>query len=487
MEYDAAFHLQRKHVRMSHSAPHIRVGFVASLLGLLLGLPGVAAAQVSPSAGGPFRGGVPSGTLTPTPIALSVGQAIRLALEHNLGVLQAEDEVGRATGARWLALSALLPDVSAGITESRRKTNLEAFGFPLGSNFPRVVGPFNVFDARVFVRQSLFDLEALNHARAGSHTLAAARHDYRSARDLVVLVSANLYLQALASDARAATARAQRDSAEALLQQAQDLRAAGLVAGIDVVRAEVRLSADRQRATAAQNVFQKTKLQLARVVGLPIGQTFTLRDQLPPVPVPDLTLEAALEQAYRERADFLAAQERLRAAEATRQAAFAGRLPSVDLNADYGAIGLTAGSALPTFTVIGNVHVPIFDAGRSKGRALQADADVRGRRAEVEDLRAEIDYDVRSAFLDLTSTGEELQTATRARELAALQLTQSRDRFAAGVTNNIEVVQAQEAVTLANEQYIAAIYGYNVSKALLARSLGTAEETVQTFLGGARE
>lgn len=482
-----AFDLQRTRVSMPHSARPIRVSLVASVLGLLIGLPVVAAGQIPSSAGGPFRGGVPTGSAIPAPLALSVGQAIKLALEHNLGVLQAQDEVGRATGARWLALSALLPDVSAGITESRRKTNLEAFGFPLGPNFPRVVGPFNVFDARVFVRQSLFDLEALNHARAGAHSLAAARHDYRSARDLVVLVSANLYLQVLAAEARAATARAQRDSAEALLQQAQDLRAAGLVAGIDVVRAEVRMSADRQRATAAQNVFLKTKLQLARVVGLPIGQTFTLSDQLPPVPVPDLTLEAALEQAYRERADFQAAQERLRAAEATRQAAFAGRLPSVDLNADYGAIGLTAGSALPTFTVIGNVHVPIFDAGRSKGRALQADADVRGRRAELEDLRAEIDYDVRSAFLDLTSTGEELQTATRARELAALQLTQSRDRFAAGVANNIEVIQAQEAVTQANEQYIGAMYGFNVAKALLARSLGTAEQTVQAFLGGTRE
>jgi outer membrane protein TolC len=469
---------------MSHSAFHFRLGRAAAVLGLLAGWPGAAVAQISPTAGGAFRGGVPTGTATPTPIALSVGQAIRLALEHNLGVLQAEDEVGRATGSRWLTLSALLPDISAGITESRRKTNLEAFGFPLGPNFPRVVGPFNVFDARVFVRQSLFDLEAVNHARAGAHTLAAARHDYRSARDLVVLVSANLYLQTLAAEARAATARAQRESAEALLQQAQDLRAAGLVAGLDVVRAEVRSSADHQRATAAQNVFEKSKLQLARVVGLPLGQTFTLSDQLPPVPVPDLTLEAALEQAYRGRADFKAAQERLRAAEATRQAAFAGRLPSVDLNADYGTIGLSAGSALPTFTVIGNVHVPIFDAGRSKGLALQADADVRGRRAEVENLRAEIDYDVRSAFLDLTATGEELQTATRARELAALQLTQSRDRFAAGVTNNIEVIQAQEAVTQASEQYIAAIYGYNVAKALLARSLGTAEEAVEKYLGG---
>ncbi len=470
---------------MSHS-PLLTFPSIVALLviGGLAGVPASASAQTRGTGGGPFSGGVPTGTLSQTPIALSVGAAIHGALDHNLGVLLAEEAVGRERGARWLALSALLPDISAGVTESRRKTNLEAFGFPLGPTFPRVVGPFNVFDARLFVRQSVFDLEAVHQARASTHALTAAHHEYRSARDLVVLVAANMYLQALAAQARAATARAQRDSAEALFEQAKDLKAGGLLAGIDVVRAEVRLSADRQRATAAENAFQKSKLQLARVVGLPIGQAFTLSDELPPVPVPDMTLEVALAQAYQGRGDFLAAQERLRAAESSRQAAISGRLPTVGVDADYGAIGLSAGNALSTFTLVGNVRVPIFDAGRTKGRALQADAEVNHRKAELEDLRAEVYYDVQSAFLDLTATREELQTAERARALADQQLTQARDRFAAGVASNIEVIQAQEAVTLANEQYIAAVYGFNVSKALLARSLGTAEQAVEKYLGG---
>ncbi|MBI4887340.1 MAG: TolC family protein [Acidobacteria bacterium] len=442
-------------------------------------------AGVQLAAGSPFRGGVPTGAVSPQPIPLSIGDAIRQALDRNLGVLQADERVDRARGARWDALSRLLPHLSAGVTETRRKTSLEVFGFPLRGEFPRIVGPFNVFDARLFASQALVDRPAALDSRAEAHNLEAARQDYRSARDLVVLVSANLYLEALAASARVETARAQRDTAEALYRQAQDLRQSGIIAGLDVVRAEVRLSADRQRATAAMNEFQKAKLQLARVIGLPIGQEFTLSSVLPTVPVPDMRLDEALERAYRERPDVRAAAERVSAAETARRAVSAERLPSVNVNADYGAIGLTAASTLSTFAVTGTVNVPIFEGGRIRARLVEADADLRHRRMELEDLRAEIYYEVRSAFLDLQATGEELETATRARELAGQQLAQSRDRFAAGVASNIEVVQAQEAVTLASEQYIGALYGFNVSKALLARSLGAAETTVGSYLGGA--
>ena len=432
-----------------------------------------------------FLGGIPDPTATAQPLQLSVADAIHRALDHNLGALEAEAGVEHAQGTHWIALSSLLPNVGATISEARRKSNLEAFGFPLeGTGFPTIVGPFNVFDARVAVSQSVFNLAALNDARAEGHNVAAARYASRSARDLVVLVTANLYLQTLAAAARAETARAQLETAQALYTQAQDLRQSGIVPGLDVVRAGVQLSTNRQRRTAAENDFEKSKLQLARVVGLPIGQQYALSDQLPAVPVPEMTLEDALARAYQNRPDYLAAQQRVKAAEAKRASIIAEHLPSAQVTADYGTIGLTPGTALPTFDVMGALQIPIFQGGRTRGRLLETDSDLRRRKAELEDMRASIDYDVRSALLDLKATSEQLQAATEARDLAAQQLAQSRDRFAAGVANNVEVVQAQEAVALASEQYISALYGYNVSKALLAESLGTAEEAVQRYLGG---
>ena len=281
--------------RLVEEAPQARKGHdvkaVLPVLVLVLstGLVRPATAQVlAPPPPNPFLGGVPSGSATSTPLALSIGDAIERALAHNLGVLTAEDSAEHARGERRRTLSELLPNVNGHVSETRQKVNLAAFGFPLPAGIPSVVGPFDVFDARVGVSQSVFDLGAINDARAQAHDVLAARYTVKSARDLVVLVAANLYLRALAESARADSADAQLKTAQALFDQAGDLKQSGLVAGIDVLRAQVQLSTEQQRATAAHNEFEKSKLQLARVIGLPLGQAFTLvRRSCPYAPVPD--------------------------------------------------------------------------------------------------------------------------------------------------------------------------------------------------------
>jgi outer membrane protein TolC len=467
---------------------HFPTAFLSTSLFLLSVAPlqaqqgGAPGRQIPP--GSPFGGGVPQGTASGGTLQLTVADVIHRALEYNLGVLLSEQELSHAGGTRWVALSQLLPNLNAYVTESRQRINLEAFGFsPSNFGLSNVVGPFNTFDARVTLSQSLVDRRATNETRAENHNVEAARYSYKSARDLVVLVAANAYLQVLAADARAQSARAQLQTSQTLYQQAQDLKQNGIVAGIDVVRAEVRLNGDRQRVTVSRNEFEKARLELARIIGLPVGQAFAVSAQLPNVPVPDMTVEQALAQAYRDRPDYLAVQQRVRAAEASRAAAFSERLPSVQVNADYGVLGLTASDSVATYSLAGSVIIPIFQGGRTQGRLAEADADLRQRRAEAEDMRAQIYYDVRVAFFDLQATGEQLQVATRSRELANQELMQARDRFAAGVANNLEVVQAQQSVTTADEQYIDALLGYDVAKAVLARSLGDAEAAVQRILG----
>jgi outer membrane protein TolC len=439
-----------------------------------------------PAPTSPFWGGVPTGTATAQPLPLSLYDALHRALDHNLGVLSAEDAVDRANGARRMALAELLPNVHGLVSETERKTSLEAFGFPLGPEFPRVVGPYDVFEARVFLRQSVLDFRAINSAKAEGYRLSAAKFSYRSARDLIVLVAANLYLEAVAADARVEAARAQLDTARALHNQALDMKTAGTVAGIDVLRAEVRVSLEQHRTTAAANAFEKAKLQLARMIGLPLRQEFTLAPEQPDVQLPPLSLEEVVAQAYERRPDFLAAQQRVKAAEAEVGAARAGFFPSLEVTGDFGAIGLSVGSSLPTFSVAGQVNVPLFEGGRTHGRTAQARADLAQRRAELEDLRASIYYNTRAAFLDLRAAEEQLQTATRARQLADLQLTQARDRFAAGVANNLEVVQAQEAVAAATEGSIAALYDLNIAKALVLGSPGSLEDAIEKYLGGSK-
>jgi outer membrane protein TolC len=456
-----------------------------------MSLPPPRPALQAPVASGPFLGGVPSGPASDRFETITVVQAMTRALEHNLGVLTAEQGVGRARGARWRALSELLPNINGRVSETRQRINLQAFGFGGGASspfgdVPPIVGPFNVFDARVFVSQSIVDFGALHDARSEAHNVEAARHLYKGARDFVLYVTGTIYVQALAMSARADAARAQQQTADALYNQAVDLKKSGVIAGIDVLRSEVQLNTQMQRSTIAANEFEKAKLQLARAIGLPLGQKFVLDAALPALPGADMSLEDAVARAYNVRPDYLAAVERIRAAEAARQSVVGDALPSVRVNADYGDIGLSPADARTTYSVSGAVTIPIFQGGRLRGRLLEADADVRGRRAEAEDLKASIYYEVRTAFLDLEATAQQLAVAGKVRELAAQQLTQARDRFAAGVASNIEVVQAQDAVAVATEQFIGAQYGSTLAKAALSRGIGAGDDVLRQLLGGAR-
>ena len=320
-----------------------------TLLALLAIGPAAASAQ-TPS--NPFLGSAPPpGPPSPQPVALSLKDAVTRGLQYNLGLLLQESSSTQARGARWRALEDLLPNLSSTLSEQRTVINLAVYGFKTD---PSIIGPFNVFDARVALSQPLVDLRAFNDYRAAALNERAEARGIKSARDLVVLVAVNLYLEAVTAASRIDVVRAQQETAQALFQQASDLKASGLVAGVDVLRAQVQIQNQRQRSIVAQNEFEKAKLQLARAIGLPPGQEFTLTDKIPFAPLADLTLEDALARAYETRADYLAAHDRLAAAEATRRAAGADLLPTLHLDADYGTIGQTTSDSHPTYTVGGN-------------------------------------------------------------------------------------------------------------------------------------
>lgn len=442
-----------------------------------------AAAAGAQTPANPFEGSAPPGTGTGTAesVALSLKDAIARGLQYNLGLLLQEEALKTAHGARWRALADLLPNVSASLGERRQVINLEAFGF---KTTQPVVGPFNIFDARVYVSQPLVDVSALNGARAAALNERAEARGIRTARDLVVLVSVNLYLEAVAASSRIAVAQAQQQTAQALEQQAADLRASGLVAGIDLLRAQVQTATQRQRLIAAQNEFEKAKLRLARAIGLPVGQPFTLTDRIPYAPLRDVSLDAALVRAYASRSDYLAAADRLAAAQATKRAAAAEVLPTLRLEGDYGAIGQQISAARNTYSIAASVRVSVFDAGRTGARRAEAEALFEGRKAELADFKGRVEYDVRAALLDVRAAGQQLETAQGNVALAGQELQQARDRFAAGVAGNIEVTQAQEAVAAASETYISALYSHNLAKASLARAVGAAEQEIVSFLGG---
>ncbi len=433
----------------------------------------------------PFSGSTPA-KLVPGVLPLSLQEAIDRGLKQNLGLLLSDANTRAARGLRWEQLSGLLPHVSASPSVAASEINLAELGFRSigGIAIPPSVGPFSYFDARVNVTQSLFDSKLINNTRAANQNLKSAEYTFKDARDLVVLAVGYVYLQAIADQARIETAEAQVQTAQALYDQASDQVKAGTSPEIDGLRAKVELQTRQQQLIQAKNNYAIQKLTVARVIGLAPGQEFDFTDKSPYRPFEGSTIEDALKRAYASRSDYLAAMTDVRAAEYSRKAAVAGYLPSLSFNADYGAGGAHPSDATQVFDVRGTLSIPIFQGNSVHADILQADARLQQTRERLDNLRAQIDADIRTALLNLQSSADEVDVARSNIDLAEETLLQSRDRFSAGVTDTVEVVQSQEAVASAHEQYISSLYNYNFAKISLARALGIAEEGVKEYFKG---
>jgi outer membrane protein TolC len=440
-----------------------------------------------PGSQSPFTGSAPEGQATGEVLQLDFQEAINRGLRNNLGLLLASDQTINARGERWKELSNLLPDFQGRIQEDAQTLSLTALGFK-GNVFPfpipRVLGPFNYFDARASLTQSVFNFHDFEQERAAVERLKSAQYSLKDARELVVLAVGNGYLLAIAGEARIETADAQIQNAQALFYKAEDQLKAGLTPAIDALRSQVELQTRQQQLIAARNDFAKQKLSLARIIGLPPGQEFVLTEKAPYEALTPLPIDVYLQRAYTTRSDYLAAQAQLRAAELVRRGASAGHYPSLDISANFGDIGVNPASSNGTWQVAGGLTIPIFAGGKTHSDVLEAEAQLRQQQSQLNDLRGRIDYEVRASLLDLNSAAQQVEVARSSVDLAEQALAQSRDRFSSGVTDNLEVVQAQEAVASAHESYIESLYAHNLAKIELARAIGDAEKGVERYLKG---
>jgi outer membrane protein TolC len=432
----------------------------------------------------PYLGGVPSGTASATPLSLSLEDAVARGLRQNLGGILSADAVSGARGERWQALSALLPNLTTATSFGVRQNDLKAIIGITVPGHPPVIGPFGVFDTRAYLDQSIFDWESIERARSSAAQVKSAQYSYKNARELIVAVVVSNYLLVIADQSQVESTLAQRDTAKVLFQQTTDQKKAGIAAGVDVLRSDVELQAREQRLIVARNNLAKQKLVLARAIGLPAGQTFDITTEVPYQPLATSTLDEALQQAYTSRTDYKSQIEQVRSAELQKKAASAERYPTLSAVADYGTIGTNPASNHGTVDAAAQLRLPIFQGGRVHGDNLVADSLLASAKQRLEDLRAGIDQEVRDAFLDLQDTAQEVSVEKNAVRLASETLQQSRDRFASGVTDNIEVVQAQESLADANDAYIASLYLYNTAKISLARAVGLAESNYALYLKG---
>ena len=435
---------------------------------------------------GPYAGSTRS-TAIPFSGSLSLREAVQRGLQYNLGPVGLAQAVRQAHGQSVVSRSALLPNLNGSLAETVEQLNLRANGVRIsipipGVSIPSVVGPFNFFDLRARLSQTLFDRAALDNYRSATEVVRANQQSVRDARDLVVLAVGGAYLQVIAAKARVASARAQLETATALHQQTAQQRGVGLVAQVDLDRSEVQELTQKQRLVSLENDLAKQKINLARMTGLPPSEQYDISDNIPYSQVSPVSFEDSLRKALEQRYDLKAAEAQIRSAGHTVSAAHAEQWPSLALNSDYGVIGTNPAQSHGTFSLTGTLRIPLWQGGKVKGDVEQASAELMQRQAELEDLKSQIEAELRNAYLDLQAASSQVEVAQRNVQVAKETLDLTRQKFNAGVSDNVEVVQAQDSLASADLDYINSVFAHNLAKLSMARAMGNAEESLPVLL-----
>jgi outer membrane protein TolC len=437
---------------------------------------------------GSYQGSVPAPASGNGPAALTLSEALRMGLQYNLGGISSNSTLQQLRGLRLAALSEMLPNIYGTISETGAKTDLQSLGlsngtFGGGISLPTVVGPYHYYSAQANVSEQ-FSLTSIFNLRSANAAQQAGSLDAHDARELIILGVGGSYLRVLATQALVASQEAQVKYAETSYQQAQAQYQAGTKAVIEANRSLVELQTQRQRLTSQRADLTKQKMTLARLIGISPGRDLSLAETLPadPPPLPDV--DQAIRIASDHRYDLRAAAFQLKAAEDARRASRSEYLPSASVNGYYGGQGVNPDKGAGVFQASASINIPIWSSGRTRADVEQADAAITQRRAEYADQRGVVENDVRTALIDLKVAIEQVQVAESNRKLALSTLQQSQDRFAAGVTTSVEVVQSEESLASAEHDYINSLFSLNLGQISLARALGQAETTIPTMLKG---
>ena len=369
------------------------------------------------------------------------------------------------------------------VSEQNLNRSLAAFGshralIP-GFAIPSVIGPFNVFDARVSGTQSVFDFSSIRRYQSSKSAVLAARSDRDNTGDQIAAQVAKAYLEALRAQADADTAQANADLAQALLEQAERLKSAGTGTGIDVTRARVQLANERQRVVFSNNQRRRSRLELLKAMNMRLDSNVALTDQLVYLPVAPEVLAEVKAKALEKRADYKAQLDRQNSARLASNATGMERLPSVAAFGDYGSIGTGINSALPTRTYGIQVRVPIFDGGRREGRRAESESQLRSERIRANDLRDQIDLETRLAIDALQSAEEEVKVAAEGLDLAQNELEQARRRADAGVAISLEVTDAQTRLARARDNQTQALFHHAQARIDLGQATGSLRSFLQ--------
>jgi outer membrane protein TolC len=412
---------------------------------------------------------------------------IALASDGSPRIALAQETIKQAEMRKLEQRAAFLPDLESSLNDQRETASLRAFGFnssifklPAGFNLaiPSIVGPFSVLDARATASETVFDFSSIRKYQEAKVTVEAAKSDFDVTKNQVSDQVARAYVTTLRAQAALDTAHANVDLSQALLTLAEQQKDAGTGTGLDVTRAEVQLANDKQHLVSAINDRRKAGLNLMRAMGLRLDAAIELTDKLEYRPADLGTLDGALAEARKLRAELKSQQEHEQSARLNYGSVKAERLPSLAASANYGSIGTEITGAQPTYDYGFSLRVPIFDGGRRDARRAESLSQYRQEQTRTRDVEQQVELDVRLAFDSITSAAVEVSTARGGVDLSDKELAQARRRYQAGVANSLEVTDAQTRLDRARDNLINALYDYNVARIDLATATGKIQEYV---------
>jgi outer membrane protein TolC len=421
----------------------------------------------------------------PPVLRLSMKQAVQIALapEGNTRVQLAQEALKQAEAQATESRAALLPDVESYVSDEALTRNLRALGLnftlppALGLNFPTVVG-FDVFDARATVNQNLFDFASIRRFQASKVNVEATKSDSQGTQNQVTDQVARAYLTGVRAEAALETAQANVDLSEALLKLARHQKEAGTGTGIEITRAQVQLANDKQHFLVARNDVDRAHLDLLKILAIRLDSPIELTDKLTYEPMEPMEEAKAIETAHKTRAELRAQQQKETSASLNYSAVKWERLPSLSGFADYGSIGTSVNNAIATHTYGVTLRVPIFDGGRRDARRTESASLLRQERIRTADLKDQVELDVRLALDSLRSADDQVKVAEEGLQLSDNELAQARRRYEAGVTNSVEVTDAQTRLDRARDNRITALYNYNLARIDLATAMGTIQSMI---------
>jgi outer membrane protein TolC len=428
---------------------------------------------------GSYEGSVPGTPVTFGPLRLSIADAVKRGLQTNLGVITSETVSSTVRAQRMQVLSQMFPQIGASAGESVMQLNLASYGFnAISPAIPAVIGPFQYVQTQANLNWNALSLTNFRNVQAANAVDRATQMSARDARELVVLAVCGSYLQVVSAAARIESQRRQVEYAQAIYDRANTQLTAGTNTRVDLTRSLVQLQVEKERLLSLEGDYEQQKIAFARLIGLPQDTNIVFTEPLESREFATVEQADALRAAFEHRWDLLAAEQQRNAAERALSAAHGERLPSVSFNGYYGASGTHPSASHGNFAAQGTINIPIFDGGRISGDIRQAQATLRQRKAEYDDQKARVEQDVRNAMVQLRVAAGQVKLAQSNRQYAQETLTQSRDRFEAGVTNTVEVVQAQQQEASAENDYISSLFALNIARLSLARAIGDAEAEV---------